>query len=83
MKKGKYDFASELIDFANNNGISNLNLLDYYINIEGLNKNSVSEYYWKIDGHHNSKGYELFANGVIWELEKIYSLEQNDSIEIR
>jgi lysophospholipase L1-like esterase len=67
----KFTFNGELIKFADANSIKNLNLLEYYLNIEKLNKDNVSDYYWQVDSHHNSKGYGLFANGVKWKLEQL------------
>jgi lysophospholipase L1-like esterase len=47
-----------------NPDIISLNLNDYYINKAGLDSSNVQDYYWQVDLHHNSKGYELFARGV-------------------
>lgn len=48
-----------------------LNLLDYFIKKEKINSSNCGQYYWKKDGHHNAKGYELFARGVEWKLKEI------------
>ncbi|MCF8257351.1 MAG: SGNH/GDSL hydrolase family protein [Flavobacteriales bacterium] len=39
-------------------------LNDYYRSERKLTADSTYRYYWKHDGHHNSKGYELMAQGV-------------------
>ncbi len=52
--------------------IYSLNLHNYYIERAHLDSSNVYKYYWKIDGHHNSRGYELFARGVA---EKIVELQ--------
>lgn len=51
-----------------------LNLYDYYIEKEMMNSQNVFNYYWKIDRHHNGRGYGAFARGVEWKLNQIDSL---------
>jgi lysophospholipase L1-like esterase len=41
-----------------------IDLLPYYSNEFANSKDSIGNYYWKQDGHHNSKGYFLMAKGV-------------------
>ena len=41
-----------------------LDLKDYYVNTLRMNLQNINDYYWKIDGHHNGKGYNAFAEGV-------------------
>ncbi|MCK9612239.1 MAG: hypothetical protein WC401_02410 [Bacteroidales bacterium] len=48
-----------------------LNMMDYFIVYEGIGPSNSSEYYWTEDGHHNAKGYELFARGVEWKLKEM------------
>jgi len=54
-----------------------INLFEYYQQPEI--KQSIEEYYWKQDGHHNPKGYKLMAEGIFKGLleQKIF---QKDSI---
>ena len=62
VKNFKYDKLIKKVRSETN--INVLNLLDYYI-LEGkMSPETVLEYYWEKDQHHNSKGYELFAKGV-------------------
>ncbi len=61
---GQFHFWDEIIDFANHKGVMTVNLLDYYQTVEKINDKNVQDYFWKIDGHHNAKGYEAFGNGV-------------------
>lgn len=61
-----YDYNCDKI-VANVRALDNVyvfDLLPYYINEFAKNKNAISNYYWKQDGHHNSKGYFLMAKGV-------------------
>jgi len=44
--------------------INIVDLHDYFINKLKVNGNNIYNYYWKIDGHHNSKGYNAFAEGI-------------------
>lgn len=41
-----------------------LNLKSYFVNTLQMNLQNINDYYWKIDGHHNGKGYNAFAEGV-------------------
>jgi lysophospholipase L1-like esterase len=41
-------------------------LREYYLTQP--TKGKYKEYYWKKDGHHNSKGYELMAKGILYHL---------------
>jgi hypothetical protein len=58
-----------------NTSIKTLNLLDYYIDIDGVNDKNADGFYWKYDGHHNAKGYELYAKGVEWKLNQMGILD--------
>lgn len=48
-----------------------LDMLQYYHQVEKIDHNNSSQYFWKNDGHHNAAGYEVFARGVLWKLEKM------------
>lgn len=41
-----------------------VNLLSYYKDTKQLKPEDFKRYYWPIDGHHNSKGYQLMAEGA-------------------
>jgi len=60
----KYSYNDEIIKFARKNEIKTLDLLDYYVNKEQLNKHNVYEYYWEKNGHHNAKGYQLMGKAI-------------------
>ncbi|MFH1319641.1 MAG: SGNH/GDSL hydrolase family protein [Bacteroidota bacterium] len=62
--KGKFDFDEMILNLNSETQIAILDLLDFFINRENMNKTNVSKYYWPINKHHNAKGYELFAKGV-------------------
>ncbi len=51
--------------------IEYLDLLEYFKSKEAMDKTNFSSYFWKEDGHHNSKGYAAFAKGVEWKLKEM------------
>lgn len=55
---------SPLVERLRSRGIRVVDIFDYYRSAEGIPRGETGEYYWKLDGHHNSRGYELFARGV-------------------
>lgn len=65
----QFEFWDEIIVYANENNVLSLNLLEYYLDVEMIDDSNVQEYYWKIDGHHNAKGYEAFGKGVYYALK--------------
>jgi lysophospholipase L1-like esterase len=44
---------------------------------KGLNADNSEKYYWKNDGHFNSKGYEIFAQCVVEHLIRLNEIKQN------
>lgn len=65
IEDGYYDFDySKLI--VQPDSLPNyftFNLLEYYLDSLQMNKDA-SDYFWKIDGHHNAKGYAAMATAV-------------------
>ena len=55
-----------LLQYADSRNIETINLLPYFIQQGG---NNVYQYFWKYDMHNNSKGYQLFAQGVYRNLK--------------
>jgi lysophospholipase L1-like esterase len=51
-------------------GIPVVDLDAYYLGPDGIGEGGAAEYYWPIDGHHNPRGYALFARGVARALEE-------------
>lgn len=65
----RYDF---LINKLNKEGTIPAIDLEYYNkNIEKLSEKDLESYYWKIDMHCNSKGYDLISKGIMWNLNKM------------
>jgi len=48
--------------------IITFDLFKYNREVKKLSKDEMKKYYWPIDGHCNSKGYNLLAEGVEWYL---------------
>ncbi len=45
-----------------------IDLLPYYQQYIKAHNTSRQDYFWKLDGHHNSKGYEMMASGIFESL---------------
>jgi len=52
-----------------------INLLEYFQNVKGIGKDNYLTMYWEIDGHNNSNGYEVIAEGVLWKFEQSHILD--------
>ncbi|MDD2635142.1 MAG: SGNH/GDSL hydrolase family protein [Bacteroidales bacterium] len=60
--KNKNAFKNTMY-FCNKNSISYINLYEYFQKQKV--KTDINQYYWQKDGHHNAKGYELMADGIL------------------
>lgn len=80
VAQNKFDFWDIIINFAERNNINYLNLLDYYTAEENMTKDNVHYYYWEKDGHHNARGYEVFAKAVYQKLNSLGLLEKETKI---
>ena len=69
---GNFLFKKMINKLSNEASLETLDLLDFFQNETIMNKNNASSYYWEIDKHHNSKGYELFAAGVEKKITKMF-----------
>lgn len=68
-KRGEYDHIKEKI--KKEKLVPCLDMRDYMRDIEKLKENETEQYYWRNEGHHNSKGYELVARGIEWKLNQM------------
>lgn len=64
IEKGKFHSLRAITDSLKNAPFSVINTYDCYATKHGINKQNAFDYYWKIDGHHNSKGYQVFGECV-------------------
>lgn len=65
-----YDFEPILQKIQTYPNVKILNLLPAYQEYIELKGTKVENYFWKNDGHHNSKGYQMMAECVAQFLEK-------------
>ncbi len=70
LDSGKYNSNMELIEYSNKLGIRTLDMMKYYRQELHIDKKTSSNYYWEKDGHHNSSGYEKYADGVLWKFQQ-------------
>lgn len=48
-----------------------IDLTEYNKNIEKLNPSDLNAYFWPIDKHCKSGGYELYSKGIMWNFKKM------------
>jgi hypothetical protein len=51
--------------------ITVIDLKDFNKNIKKLSDKELKSFFWKIDMHCNSKGYNFISNGIIWKFNEI------------
>lgn len=71
LAQGSFYSNDILIEYCQDININNLNLLNFYQNDLNIQIEDIENYYWKIDGHHNAQGYEIFAEGVFSKLKEM------------
>jgi len=79
ISKGKLDLADVLSRVKKETQIVNFNLLEYFLDMEGINSSNFDQLYWEHDGHHNALGYEKFANGIEWKMKKMNIIQSDSS----
>lgn len=65
---GKDRYFSLMQTIKQEKRVTVFDLFEYNKNIEEIDKSTRQKYFWPIDGHCNSKGYDLIARGVEWNL---------------
>jgi lysophospholipase L1-like esterase len=63
-KQYNFDFNPLLQYLNQQKDVKVLDLLPCYLSSINKANETVNSFFWKIDGHHNSKGYELMANCI-------------------
>lgn len=53
------------------NDIKTIDLKKSYIVDGRINKNTIDKYFWKIDGHHNTKGYQVMGEIILKEVDQL------------
>ncbi len=57
-------FNSMIYDLKNERYANLVDLLDYYRTNYLITKENASEFFWKLDFHHNTKGYEIMGDAI-------------------
>jgi len=69
---GRYSFdVKSIIRHLQDNNILYIDLMDHLRANIGASKEAADEYYWPRDWHHNAKGYELMAEGILLGLKRL------------
>ncbi len=64
IQEESYRIADLVQQLENMPSLHFIDLHKKYINEIGMNKENVLDYYWALDDHHNSKGYEIWGKLV-------------------
>lgn len=62
--KYRYDFTLILTHLQKNLNVEFFDLLPFYQQHITRSNSDVKDYFWVYDGHHNSKGYKMMAEGI-------------------
>lgn len=71
-----YQYWDEIIKFSDQEKIHILNLLDYFVNKEKINRTNIYNYYWLRDGHPKAKGYEVYGKAIFEKLVELEMIEK-------
>jgi lysophospholipase L1-like esterase len=63
IKAGEMMSTKALLQYANEKGYHTVNALDEFVNA-GINENNIGDFFWLQDGHNNSRGYKIIAEGI-------------------
>jgi hypothetical protein len=63
-RKYSYDFSAITDELGKMNNVQICDLMPLYISYVKDQSTNISDYYWPIDGHHNSRGYTMMADGI-------------------
>jgi len=69
LEKEKFPFSELIAKLESEKRVAVLDLLDFYLQDEKVQKGHAASYYWPLDLHHNRQGYAMFAKGVRNKLE--------------
>lgn len=70
-RKYDYNFSHFQKFLSANEKVYQFDLLPWYIKYFETSDNNVNDYFWPKDRHHNSKGYELMAEGIYSYLKQL------------
>jgi hypothetical protein len=66
-----YGFGNVVSALETRRNTNFIDLLAYYRTRRIITEKNVREFYWRIDGHHNQKGYEVMGTAIankVWSL---------------
>ncbi|MEX0812905.1 MAG: hypothetical protein WD048_11870 [Chitinophagales bacterium] len=72
-KQYNFDFEKILAYLNQNKNVKVIDLLDAYLKYMETTDTHVDRYFWKYDGHHNSRGYEMMARCIFEELNPMFN----------
>jgi hypothetical protein len=75
----EYDFSAITEYLHTLSNVRVYDLMPYYRGESIKNKNDLSSYYWKHDGHHTSNGYALMARGIEKAIDSFYINQSFDT----
>jgi len=61
------------------NAVPVIDLFEYNKTVVGIKADKKSSYYWNIDGHCKPQGYNLFAEGIVWNFKKMGIIDSLNS----
>jgi len=61
------------------NTLSVIDLFEYNSTVAKITAEHKKTYYWSIDGHCNGKGYNLYAEGILWNFNKMGIIDSINS----
>jgi hypothetical protein len=68
VQRARLDFQEFFETLRKETTVPTLDVLDCFLNSVGMSKHNVWDYYWKIDRHHNARGYAALAQCVAGHL---------------
>jgi lysophospholipase L1-like esterase len=77
QKGYEYDLSPMVRHLHTLKNVSVYDLRPFYQNEFEKNKEKVRDYYWRQDGHHNSKGYLMMARGVMCAIDSFAAIKNN------
>ncbi len=72
----RYDFSFFDAFVRSNPVFYHFDLLPFYRDAVGMTAQNTHQYFWALDGHHNSRGYHQMAKGIFRGIREHYTLEQ-------
>lgn len=72
-------YAPMISKLKKENKIPLIDLFEYNSTVVKITAEHKNAYYWSIDGHCNGKGYNLYAEGILWNFNKMGIIDSINS----